>query len=132
MQLCKFLDAILHLLGIEEHPVRDVMRYELAVQKVKDSENGGTPMEVEEFDYDVEGFIREIDINEFQKLPGIIRKDRITLLITKDGDKVITARLPDKLARLLSPQSESKECLDRPGIPFIQNLCLFLNMVRER
>ena len=107
VQLCKFLDAILHSLGIEEHPVRDVMRYELAVRKVKDSEYGGTPMEVEEFNYDVEGFIGEICATEFQKLPGIAKENRITLLFTKDGDKVITAKLSEKLARLLCPQSEN-------------------------
>lgn len=107
--LCKFLNSIFHRLGIEEHPVREVMRYELAVKKVRDSEKGETHMEFEEFDYDVERFIKEVDANGFQKLPEFISGKGYALLFTKKDDKVVTARLPVKLAQMLSPRLKSQE-----------------------
>jgi radical SAM superfamily enzyme YgiQ (UPF0313 family) len=108
--LWKFLNTLLHRLGIEEHPVREIMRYELAAKKVRDSEKSDTPMEVEDFDYDVEGFIREIGANGFQRLPDFVRCERHALLFTKKDEKVVTARLPAKLAQILSQQSEYHEC----------------------
>ena len=108
--LWKFLNALLHRLGIGEHPVREIMKYELAAKKVKASEKGDTPMEVEEFDYDVEGFIREIDANGFYRLPDFVRCERHALLFSKKDGKVVTARLPAKLAQMLSQQSEYPEC----------------------
>ena len=103
VQLCKFLDAILSQLGLKEHPVRDVMKYELTVQKVKDCENGGTTMEVKEFDHDVEGFIVEINTKGFHRLPEFVRCERYAMLFTKKDEKVVMMRLPAKIAQILSP-----------------------------
>ena len=105
----KFLNALLHRLGIEEHPVREVMRYELAVKKVRNAEKSDTPMEVEEFNYDVEGLIGEIDANGFHRLPEFVRCERYAMLFTKKDEKVVTARLPVKLAQMLSSRSKSQE-----------------------
>ena len=107
--LCKYLNTILHRLGIEEHSVREVMRYELAVKKVKDSEKGRTPIELEEFDYDIERFIEEIDANGFHGLPKFVSGGGYTLLFTKNDDKVVTARLPEKLIQMLAPRLKDQK-----------------------
>ncbi len=109
VQICRFLEAILHQLGIEEHFIRDVMRYELAAKKVRSLENVDVPMEIEAFENDVEGFISEIDANGFQRLPEVVRCERHFLLFTKKDEKVVTVKLPAKFAPILFPHQKFRE-----------------------
>ena len=109
VQICRFLEAILRQLGIEEHFIRDVMRYELAAKKVRDAENMEVPKEIEAFDNDVEGFISEIDTNAFQRLPEVVGCERYFLLFTKKDEKVVTVKLPAKLAPIFSLHKKTQE-----------------------
>ena len=93
-----FLDFIIvRYLGLGEHAIREVMRYELAVLKVKESSNEEANMEVERFSIDVEDFIKEIEAGGFEKLPQTVRREPVALILAKKGDRIVTAKLPARL-----------------------------------
>ncbi|UCH92592.1 MAG: B12-binding domain-containing radical SAM protein [Candidatus Aminicenantes bacterium] len=112
VRIGKFLDVILvRYLGREEHPIREVMRYELAVLEIKECNNDEASTGVKEFSFDIEKFIKKIETSGFKRLPRAPRRERVILMFVKKDGKIVTARLPDKLAGHSCTNPETVECV---------------------
>jgi len=110
-KVCGFLDSIIaHRLGRVDHPIREVMRYELAVDRVKKSKENEGAMQVEEFSFEVEEYTDAIEANGFTRLPEIVRNGRFTLMFTKRDGKVVTVRLPAGVRRWINKGHSALSC----------------------
>jgi radical SAM superfamily enzyme YgiQ (UPF0313 family) len=91
-----FIRRVVNELGLEAHPIHDVMRFDLAWHEVGTAEIPGQQMRVEEFSYDVMGFIAEAKAGRFRYLPETRNDTPCSVLFRKHGTKDVQAvKLPE-------------------------------------
>lgn len=90
-QVCHFLGKVVQDLGLPEHPIYDVMDYELALLEVSTSQEAN-PSLVKDFSYDVVTLAETIQAENFRQLPQKINKLAHSLHFFKKDDQVVTAK----------------------------------------
>lgn len=91
-----FVGQVLDELGLETHPVHDFIKFDLAWHEVGTTEIPDKQMRVEEFSYDVMGFIAEAKAGRFRYLPEMRNETPYSVLFRKYGTKEVQAvKLPD-------------------------------------
>jgi len=93
-RICRFIENVVRRLGFSEHPIFDVMKYDLAVEQVMRSEATDAKM-VEEFSYDIIGLVEEIKAEGFKRLPAKIEKMDHSIYFYKKDYNVNAIRLPN-------------------------------------
>ena len=101
VQVARFFKKVLKQIDLQDHYLCDVMDYELAVTKVRESTDE-KPFMVENFEYDVEQIIHSVEINEFHRLPKVVNRKHHTLLFTKNQEKLVTVEIPEALASMFT------------------------------
>jgi radical SAM superfamily enzyme YgiQ (UPF0313 family) len=100
-RVSRFLHGALCELGLKDHYVHDVIKYEEAANRVAESLAGSADV-VEEFAYGVHDLIERIARKEVEGGLPPVRRDEHHLLFSKIESKVQCTRLSTKVAELFS------------------------------
>ena len=91
-----FVGQVLDELGLETHPIHDLIKFDLAWHTVSTAEIPDGQMRVEEFSHDVMGFIAEAKAGRFRHLPETRNDTPCSVLFRKHGTKDVQAvKLPE-------------------------------------
>ena len=86
-----FVTALLIHSGLEGHPALEIMKYELAAAKVRTSKEN-VPMVFEEFAYNVEGFVDQLENGGFQESVMLDPMEKHIILFTRKDDNIVTVK----------------------------------------
>jgi len=90
-RVCHFLGKVIQDLGFPDHPIYDVMKYELALLEVSTCQEANTSL-VKDFSYDIVTLAETIKAENFRQLPQEIKKLAHSLRFFKRDNQVVTAK----------------------------------------
>lgn len=91
-----FIVKVVALLEMDEHPIHDLMKFDLAWNDISFSEAQDKRIRTENFRYDVLAIIKEIKAHGFLSLPESIREEPCTILFRKSTERSVDAiKMPD-------------------------------------
>ncbi|MFC1834322.1 B12-binding domain-containing radical SAM protein [Thermodesulfobacteriota bacterium] len=81
-------------MGLRDHPVHDVMKYELTLRKVQHDKTGRYSNELEYFTYDVKSWVHRVSPNARSVSVSEISRDPNAVLFAKQDSDVVAYKLP--------------------------------------
>ena len=98
--VCRFIENVVRELGFSEHPIFEVIKYDLTLEEVLRSEAADTKMVVD-FSYDIIGLVEGIKAKGFTRLPAEIKKMDNSVYFYKKGRQVNAIRVPSVFESLV-------------------------------
>lgn len=93
-RVCRFIESVARGLGFNQHLIFDVMKYDMAVAQLINSEAPEAKMVVD-FSYDIISLVEEIKAGEFTRLPADIEKIDHFVYFYKKELSVHAIRMPN-------------------------------------
>ncbi len=94
--VCNFIKRAFRQPDFENHPIHDLMKFDLAWNDICSSETQEKRIRIENFSYDILEFIKDIKSSRFSHLPGSINGQSSTILFRKSAERSVDAmKMPD-------------------------------------
>ncbi|MBI5247980.1 MAG: B12-binding domain-containing radical SAM protein [Desulfomonile tiedjei] len=93
--VCEFIKAVFGGPEFEYDLIHELMKFDLVWHAVRFSEEDDRPIRIEDFSYDIIGFIKEARSNRFTRLPKSVNRESCSVLFRKSGEtSVDVVRMP--------------------------------------
>lgn len=97
--VCGFINETVVERGFEEHYIRDLSEYDMAVRALEIQEDNQCAALTRRFSHDVLAFVKEVRSNGYRRLPSVVAlKDHSVLLKRLSPDAIQCMVLPDAFA----------------------------------
>lgn len=96
-KVCNLLERIFIKRGLGNHPIHDVMKYELALRRVAGDTNGEYSAYIETFSFNVQGWLEQFEALGCRTVPPRGQGGACDMLFCKENEGVRTTILPSGL-----------------------------------
>jgi len=96
-KICDVLERILRKRGFTNHPIHDVMKYDLALRKVTRDANDESASLIERFSFNIQGWVEEFESGGFRIAPPPVQEKTWDVLFYRENGAVRTTILPQGL-----------------------------------
>jgi radical SAM superfamily enzyme YgiQ (UPF0313 family) len=84
-EVCNLLARIFVKRGLGNHPIHDVMKYDLARRIVADDENGESSAYIGSFSFDVQSWLKEFEALRFRTVPPRVQDGACDVLLWREN-----------------------------------------------